>query len=94
MDDYRECVMRRLLGSVLGLSIGFSAAAALADDLVGTVEKLDPNSSSIWIGGVSYQVEGQSEPLKFADIKVGDKVHITFDRAGTGNVASSVAPAK
>jgi len=43
---------------------------------------------------VAYQVDGQSEPLKFADIKVGDKVHVTFDRAGSGNIASSVAPAK
>ena len=85
--------MRWLLGSPL-LVIGFVAGAALADDITGTVEKVDATSNSVWIGGVPYQIEGQSAPLKFSDIKVGDKVRVTFDHSGDGNIASAVAPAK
>ncbi len=83
-----------LPGLVLALLMGLGAGAAAADDLVGTVEKLDANSRSIWIGGVAYQIEADSTPLAFDDVKVGDKVRLTFERTGTGNVATAMAPAK
>lgn len=85
--------MRRLLSSAF-LSVGFAAGTALADDITGTVEKVDATSNSVWIGGVPYQIEDQSAPLKFGDINVGDKVRVTFDHSGDGNIASAVAPAK
>ena len=85
--------MRWILGSAF-VSIGLAAGAALADDITGTVEKVDATSNSIWIGGVPYQIEGQSVPLKFSDINVGDKVRVTFDHSSDGNIASAVAPAK
>jgi hypothetical protein len=86
--------MKRILGSVLGLALGLAAGAAWADSTSGTVEKLDPSRNIIWVGGVPYQVEEQSAPLKYGDIKVGQKVTIEFIRSGNGNVASMVAPAK
>lgn len=86
--------MRWLLVGAALLSGGLAAGTALADDITGTVEKVDAASNSVWIGGVSYQIEAHSAPLKFADIKVGDKVRVTFDHSGDGNIASAVAPAK
>ena len=78
--------MRRILAVTLAVPmLWLGAGAALADQVEGTVEKVDPNSNTVWINGSPYQLEGQAAGLKITEIKVGEKVRLQYD-VNTNNV--------
>jgi hypothetical protein len=77
--------MHRLFAAALALPVLLGAAAAMADQMIGVVEKIDPSSQTIWVNGNPFHFEDGVVPLKFAEIKVGDKVRLEYD-TGTNDV--------
>jgi hypothetical protein len=77
--------MHRILAATLALPVLLGAGAAMADQTIGTVEKIDPDTKTIWVNGNPFHFEDGVVPLKFADIKVGDKVRLEYD-TGTNDV--------
>ena len=78
--------MKRLLAATLALPLLFGAGAAMADEVTGTIEKVDASTNTVWVNGNPYHIEDDAAPLKFADIKVGEKVRLSYN---TGNSAAS-----
>ena len=76
--------MKRLLATALALPLLLSAGVAWAEQTVGTVEKVDPSTKTVWVNGNPYHIEDQAAPLKFEDIKVGEKVRLEHDSTGRG----------
>ena len=78
--------MRRILAATLALPmLLLGAGAALADQVEGTVERVDPSSNTVWVNGSPYQLEGQGAGLKITEIKAGEKVRLQYD-VNTNNV--------
>jgi hypothetical protein len=83
--------------------LGLSASAALADQFVGRITKLDRWSKSVEVKGGDPQrklrfflgnngeVTRAGEPVSFADLKRGDRVEIEFNKRGTTPVARTIA---
>jgi Cu/Ag efflux protein CusF len=86
--------MRKLFTAALALPFVLSAGMALADQVSGTVEKVDASSNTVWIGGSPYQFEAQTAPVKFSEVKAGDKLELQFERAGNGNIVYEAKPGK
>ena len=74
--------MKRLLATALALPLLLGAGAAMADQAVGTVEKVDPSTKTVWVNGNPYHIEDDAAPLKFEDIKVGEKVRLEYNTGG------------
>jgi len=65
--------------ALVAMPLLLSAGIARADQAVGTVEKVDPATKTIWVGGNPYHIEDDAAPLSFADIAVGERVRLEFD---------------
>ncbi len=87
--------MNKLVLSFVALASLAGAGVAMADQTVGTVEKIDPATRTIWVAGSPFHLEDDSAPLKFAEIKVGQKVRLEYD-GGRGAVRDvyEAAPAE
>ena len=77
--------MRRILASTVALPLLLGAGAALADQVVGTVESVDPATNTVVVDGQPYQLEGQVAGLEITEIKAGEKVRLEYD-VNTNNV--------
>ena len=75
----RGFVMNKLVLSLVALASLAGAGVARADQAVGTVERIDPATRTIWVAGNPYHLEDDATPLAFADIVVGQKVRLEFD---------------
>jgi hypothetical protein len=71
--------MRRILASTVALPLLLGAGTALADQVVGTVESVDPATNTVVVDGQPYQLEGQVAGLKITEIKAGEKVRLEYD---------------
>jgi hypothetical protein len=71
--------MRRILASTVALPLLLGAGAALADQVVGTVESVDPATNTVVVDGQPYRLEGQAAGLKITEIKAGEKVRLEYD---------------
>lgn len=67
----------------LGVSMLLLPAVVLADDVEGTIERVDAASRSIVVAGVTYYAhEGtdfDDELTRFEDLTAGQRVEIDFD---------------
>lgn len=71
--------MRKMIGVALGTAVAFAASMASADNVQGTVEKIDPVAKSIVVDGAVYQMPDETtEGTPLEELKVGDKVDIMF----------------
>ena len=70
--------MRRILASTVALPLLLGAGAALADQVVGTVESVDPATNTVVVNGQPYRLEGQVAGLKITEIKPGEKVRLEY----------------
>ena len=71
--------MRRILATALALPLLLGTGAALADQVVGTVESVDPATDTVVVNGQPYQLEGQVAGLEITEIKAGEKVRLEYD---------------
>jgi hypothetical protein len=71
--------MHRILAATLALPLLLGAGAALADQVIGTVESVDPATSTVVVNGQPYRLEGQAAGLEITEIKAGDKVRLEYD---------------
>jgi hypothetical protein len=71
--------MRKFHAAVLALPLLLAAGAARADQVVGTVESVDPASGTVVVNGQPYHLESGDAGLKAKDIKVGEKVRLEYD---------------
>ncbi len=85
--------MNKLMVSVLATGMLVGIGAAKADQAEGMVEKVEPETKTVWVGGNPYHIEDDSAPLTFAEVKVGAKVRLEFDggRGATRDVYRVVA---
>jgi hypothetical protein len=74
--------MRKLVAALAAVPFLLSAGSAMADQVIGVVEKIDPGTQTIWVKGNPYHLEDGVVPLKFAEIKVGDKVRLEYNSGG------------
>jgi hypothetical protein len=82
--------MRKLAIATAALPLLLSAGVASADEVVGTVQKLDPESRMVWIGDQPYQFQDKvAGSVQYTSVKPGDKLKLNFDRSGDGNVVWS-----
>lgn len=79
--------MNRLLAAALTLPLILGAGAAIAEQVTGTVESVDPNTNTVVVNGVPYIFENGVK-LKVADIKVGEKLRLEYD-VNTNNVSQA-----
>jgi len=86
--------MHRILAATFALPMLLGAGAAFADQVIGTVQKLEPERRAVWINDTPYLLEEQAAPLKFQDIAVGDKLRLEFTASGDGNYVSEADKAK
>ena len=69
---------KRML-SLVAVAMLAGVGVAKADQAEGTVEKVEPGTRTVWVGGNPYHVQDDSAPLKFEQIKVGSKIVLEFD---------------
>ena len=84
--------MHRILAATLALPLLIGAGAAMADQVTGAVEKVDPNSNTVWVNGQPWMLNQNAAGLKITEMKVGQKVTLEYD-VNTNNV-SNATPAK
>lgn len=70
--------MNRLLAAALALPLALGGGAAMADQVVGTVESVDAANNIVVVNGQPYTFE-PAVKLKPADIKVGEKVRLEYN---------------
>lgn len=82
----------RMLPLVLVASLAAgSAALAAASTATGTIKSIDTAKMEITLSdGTVYMLP---KGFKVADLKVGEKVSVTWDMANGAHAASAVAPA-
>ena len=49
--------MKRLFAAIFALPLLLGAGVALADEVTGTVEKVDASTMSVWVNGNPYHIE-------------------------------------
>lgn len=84
--------MKTLFVAALALPLLLGAGAAMADQVTGTVEKVDPNSNTVWVNGQPWMLNQNAAGLKITEMQVGQKVSLEYD-VNTNNV-SLATPAK
>ncbi|MFZ1425333.1 MAG: hypothetical protein WAS21_01030 [Geminicoccaceae bacterium] len=65
--------------AIVALPLLLGAGIAKADEVVGKVEQVDASSMTVVVGGQPYIFESQVAPLKFSDVKVGEKVRLQYN---------------
>ncbi len=96
--------MRRMvLSAAVSGFLALAASAALADQFVGQITKLDRWSKSVEVKGGEPQrklrfflgndgeVTRAGESVSFAELKRGDRVEIEFAKRGSTPVAQTIA---
>lgn len=86
--------MHRILAATFALPMLLGAGAAFADQVIGTVQKLEPERRAVWINDSPYLFEEQAAPLKFQDVQLGEKLRLYFTRSGDGNFVTQAEKAK
>ena len=86
--------MRKLFTATLALSVVSGVGVAVADEVTGTVQKLEPERRAVWIDDSPYLFEEQAAPLKFQDVQLGEKLRLYFTRSGDGNFVTQAEKAK
>ncbi len=70
--------MRKIIGPALAATVLF-AATAYAENLEGTVEKIDFNTKKMTVGGEIFDVtEAMTAGATLEDLKEGDKVNVFY----------------
>lgn len=64
--------------AIVALPLLLGAGIAKADEVVGKVEQVDASSMTVVVGGQPY-ILSQVAPLKFSDVKVGEKVRLQYN---------------
>jgi hypothetical protein len=75
--------------TVLGLGVG----AARADDRVGTVQAVHGRTFTLDDGNV-YHLETNTAPEARAELKVGNKVRVTYEANADANYVSDIQPVR
>tara|TARA_R110001606_G_scaffold295750_1_gene443585 strand:+ start:274 stop:540 length:267 start_codon:yes stop_codon:yes gene_type:complete len=87
--------MRKMLvPAILAASLGLAGAAfaAAATTTVGTIKAMDAKAHTLSLdNGMTYSLPTN---LKVPDLKVGQKVSVTWDKVGTKDQASAVTIVK
>jgi Cu/Ag efflux protein CusF len=68
-----------MMGLALGTALGLAASAALAENLEGTIEKIDRNAKTMVVEGEVFDVtEVMTAGATLDDLKEGDKVDVFY----------------
>ena len=83
--------MRTFTSAVLAAAILGAASVAYAADTTGTIKSSDTSKDMITLdNGSSYMVP---KGMKLSDFKVGEKVTVSYTKAGDKMDATSIKPA-
>jgi Cu/Ag efflux protein CusF len=83
--------MRMLAGAALAAALLGAASVAYAADATGTIKSLDPSKDMITLdNGSSFMTP---KGMKLSNFKVGEKVTVSYTRAGDKMDATSIKPA-
>jgi Cu/Ag efflux protein CusF len=83
--------MRNLVMALLVSAVSLAPSVGLAAETTGVISRLDAAACKVTLKHVFVFSSAKCE---FAKLKVGDKVTITFDRAGNILNASAIVLAK
>ena len=83
--------MRMFAGAALAAALLGAASVAYAADMTGTIKSLDTSKDMITLdNGSSYMAP---KGTKLSDFKVGEKVTVSYTKAGDKMDATSIKPA-
>ena len=83
--------MRMIAGAALAAALLGAASVAYAADATGTIKSLDMSKDMITLdNGSSYMAP---KSMKLSDFKVGEKVTVSYSKAGDKMDATSIKPA-
>jgi Cu/Ag efflux protein CusF len=83
--------MRILVGAVLAAALLGSASIAYAADATGKIKSLDMNKDRVTLdNGSSYMAP---KTVKLSDFKIGEKVTVSYAKAGDKMDITSIRPA-
>ncbi len=82
--------MRKLVGMFAFLSIALAASSSFAADATGAIQTMNPAACTIVLRKTVYKFDHSCD---FSKLRVGEKVTITYSRAGTTLYATAVKPA-
>lgn len=83
--------MRMLVGAVLATALLGAASVAYAADATGKIKTLDTSKDMVTLdNGSSYWAP---KSMKLSDLKVGEKVTVSYTKAGDRMDATSIKPA-
>jgi Cu/Ag efflux protein CusF len=83
--------MRMIAGAALAAALLGAASVAYAADATGTIKSLDTSKDMITLDNGSSFVAPKS--VKLSDFKVGEKVTVSYTKAGDKMDATSIRPA-
>jgi Cu/Ag efflux protein CusF len=83
--------MRMIAGAALAAALLSAASVAYAADATGTIKSLDMSKDMITLdNGSSYMAP---KSVKLSEFKVGEKVTVSYAKAGDKMDATSIKPA-
>jgi Cu/Ag efflux protein CusF len=83
--------MRMIAGAALAAALLGAASVAYAADATGTIKSLDMSKDMITLDNGSSYIAPKS--VKLSDFKVGEKVTVSYTKAGDKMDATSIRPA-
>jgi Cu/Ag efflux protein CusF len=83
--------MRMIAGAALAAALLGAASVAYAADATGTIKSLDMSKDMITLDNGSSFMAPKS--VKLSDFKVGEKVTVSYTKAGDKMDATSIRPA-
>jgi hypothetical protein len=83
--------MRMLVGAALATALLGSASIAYAADATGKIKSLDMTKDMVTLDNGSNYVAPKS--MKLSDFKVGEKVTVSYTKAGDAMDITSIKPA-
>jgi Cu/Ag efflux protein CusF len=87
----RRSTMRMLIGAVLATALLGAASVAYAADATGKIKSLDMTKDMVTLdSGSSYMAP---KSVKLSDFKVGQKVTVSYTKAGDKMDVTSIKPA-
>ncbi len=78
------------LAAAAVLLVAASSMAQASESITGEIGAVDLNARTIELEGVTFQLD---ESIKVDDLKVGEKVTVTYDEADGKVMATALAPA-
>jgi Cu/Ag efflux protein CusF len=83
--------MRMIAGAALAAALMGAASVAYAADATGTIKSLDTSKDMVTLdNGSSYMTP---KSVKLSDFKVGEKVTVSYTKAGDKMDVTSIKPA-